>query len=174
RRAEYAQSLVSTFVQSARDASLGDASASLRASELVAAVQQEYPFDAGEEAWLSTELHADFALPGRRDLLYLVLCTLVKNALVALRSHAAQMPREPEVKITLTRAVPAPGLPEQPTICVRDNGPGIAPEVLNRLTLEPVTTRGECGGSGMGLLFCRRVMNALGGTIEVRSEVGQG
>ena len=174
RRAEYAQSLVSTFVQSARDASLGDASASLRASELVAAVQQEYPFDAGEEAWLSTELDADFALPGRRDLLYLVLCTLVKNALMALRSHAAQMPREPEVKIALTRAVPAPGLPEQPTICVRDNGPGIAPEVLKRLTLEPVTTRGECGGSGMGLLFCRRVMNALGGTIEVRSEVGLG
>jgi two-component system response regulator PhcR len=65
-------------------------------------------------------------------------------------------------------------LPEQATIGVRDNGPGIAPDVLKRLTLEPVTTRADCGGSGMGLLFCGRVMNALGGAIEVRSEPGQG
>jgi two-component system response regulator PhcR len=174
RRAEYAQALVSTFVQSARDASLGDSSASLRASELVAAVQQEYPFDAGEETLLSTEVEADFTLPGRRDLLYLVLCTLVKNALIALRSHAAKMPAPPQVKIALTRAVPAPGLPEQAAISVRDNGPGITREVLQRLTVEPVTTRADSGGSGMGLLFCRRVMNALGGGIDVRSEVGKG
>ncbi|MBA4264072.1 MAG: hybrid sensor histidine kinase/response regulator [Comamonadaceae bacterium] len=174
RRAEYAQSLVSTFVQSARDARLGDVSASLRASELVAAVQQEYPFEAGEETWLRTELDADFTLPGRRDLLYLVLCTLVKNALIALRSHADQMSVPPQVKIALARAAPAPGLPEQAAVAVRDNGPGIPPDVLKRLTLEPVTTRADGGGSGMGLLFCGRVMNALGGAIEVLSEVGHG
>lgn len=174
RRAEYAQSLVSTFVQSARDASLGNTSASLRASELVLAVQQEYPFEAGEESWLSAELASDFTLPGRRDLLYLVLCTLVKNALIALRSQATEKAIDPEVKIELKRVVPAPGLPEQATILVRDNGPGIAPEVLKRLTIEPVTTRAESGGNGMGLLFCQRVMSALGGAIEVRSEQGQG
>jgi two-component system response regulator PhcR len=174
RRAEYAQSLVSTFVQSARDASLGDASASLRASELVMAVQQEFPFEAGEEAWLSTDLRADFVLPGRRDLLYLVLCTLVKNALIALRSHAKPVVPSPEVQIALARAMPAPGQAEQAAIRVRDNGPGIPPEVLSRLTVEPVTTRADSGGNGMGLLFCSRVMYALGGNVVVRSEPGQG
>jgi two-component system response regulator PhcR len=174
RRAEYAQSLVSTFVQSARDASLGDASASLRASELVMAVQQEFPFEAGEEAWLSTDLRADFVLPGRRDLLYLVLCTLVKNALIALRSHTKPVAPSPEVQIALARAMPAPGQAEQAAIRVRDNGPGIPPEVLSRLTVEPVTTRADSGGNGMGLLFCSRVMNALGGNVVVRSEPGQG
>jgi two-component system response regulator PhcR len=37
-----------------------------------------------------------------------------------------------------------------------------------------VTTRADAGGSGMGLLFCRRVMTTLGGSIDVRSEPGQG
>ncbi|WP_332741684.1 hybrid sensor histidine kinase/response regulator [Hydrogenophaga sp.] len=171
RRAEYAQSLVSTFVQTARDASRGDASASLRASELVRAVQEEYPFEAGEADWLSAELAPDFTLPGRRDLLYLVLCTLVKNALIALR---AQPPQRPEVRIALDRVAMLPGLSPQAALRVSDNGPGIPPEVLNRLTREPVTTRAESGGSGMGLLFCQRVMTTLGGDIAVQSTLGQG
>jgi two-component system response regulator PhcR len=171
RRAEYAQSLVSTFVQTARDASRGDSSASLRASELVCAVHDEYPFDAGESGWLSVELEPDFTLPGRRDLLYLVLCTLVKNALIALRGDP---PAQPRVHIALQRMAMVPGLNPQPAVRVIDNGPGIAPEVLQRLTREPVTTRAESGGSGMGLLFCQRVMTTLGGEIAVHSIQGQG
>lgn len=171
RRADYAQSLVSTFVLTARDAYRRDASESLLASDLVGAVRDEYPFDGDEAQWLTCDLAADFRLPGRRDLLYLVLCTLVKNALLALRSD---LPGQPGVLIALMRAVPAPGLPEQPAICVSDNGPGVPPDVLQRLTKEPVTTRADAGGSGMGLLFCRRVMTTLGGSIDVRSEPGQG
>jgi two-component system response regulator PhcR len=171
RRADYAQSLVSTFVQTARDACRSDAPLSLLASDLVAAVRDEYPFDPGEASWLSCDLAADFRLPGRRDLLYLVLCTLVKNALLALRSA---LPDDPRVCIALGAAAPAPGLPEQSVIRVSDNGPGIVPEVLQRLTREPVTTRADAGGSGMGLVFCRRVMGSLGGTVDVRSMPGQG
>ena len=171
RRAEYAQSLVSTFVQTARDASQGDTSASLLASELVHAVQDEYPFESNESSWLSAYLSADFTLPGRRDLLYLVLCTLVKNALIALR---AQPPQQPEVCITLDRVALAAGLSPQPAVRVSDNGPGIAPEVLRRLTRESVTTRADSGGTGMGLLFCQRVMSSLGGDITVHSTLGQG
>ena len=171
RRADYAQSLVSTFVQTARDAYLPDATVSLRASDLVGAVRDEYPFDGDEAQWLACDVAADFSLPGRRDLLYLVLCTLVKNALLALRSDR---PEHPHVGVRLTRAAPAPGLPEQPALEVSDNGPGIPPEVLPRLTREPLTTRAEAGGSGMGLLFCHRVMSSLGGSVELCSTPGQG
>lgn len=171
RRADYAQSLVSTFVQTARDAYRSGEPASLQASDLLRAMQDEYPFDADEATWLSCDMAADFTLPGRRDLLYLVVCTLVKNALQALRSD---LPAQPRVSVDLTRAAPAPGLPEQPSICVADNGPGIPTGVLARLTREPVTTRGQSGGSGMGLLFCQRVMTSLGGSVGVWSEPGQG
>ena len=61
------------------------------------------------------------------------------------------------------------GTPDRAVIEISDNGPGIAPEVLARLTREPVTTRSASGGSGMGLVFCQRVMASVGGTVEVRS-----
>lgn len=171
RRAEYAQSLVSTFVQTARDAYHPDSSPTLRARDLVQAVHDEYPFDNDEAQWLTSDLEADFVLPGRRDLLYLVLCTLVKNAMLALRPAP---PAQPNVHVVLGREAPSPGLPVQAAIHVRDNGPGIPPDVLGRLTLEPLTTRAHAGGSGMGLIFCRRVMTSLGGAIAVRSVHGQG
>jgi two-component system response regulator PhcR len=171
RRAEYAQSLVSTFVQTARDAYHPDTSPSLRASDLVQAVRDEFPFDHDEARWLSSDVAADFVLPGRRDLLYLVLCTLVKNATLALRPDP---PLQPRVHVWLGREAPAPGLPVQAAIHVSDNGPGISPDVLKRLTFEPTTTRANAGGSGMGLVFCRRVMTSLGGSIVVKSEAGQG
>ena len=57
---------------------------------------------------------------------------------------------------------------------ISDNGPGIAPEILARLTREPVTTRANAGGNGMGLMFCNRVMQSLGGEILVESPPGQG
>jgi two-component system response regulator PhcR len=68
RRADYAQSLVSTFVQSARDAYQTGAPVGLLASELVVAARDEYPFDGDEAQWLVCDALADFSLPGRRDL----------------------------------------------------------------------------------------------------------
>jgi len=171
RRTDYAQSLVSTFVQTARDATRGVSPAPLRASDLLQAVHRDYPFDAGEAHWLSSDLAADFDLPGRRDLLFLVLCTLLKNALIALR---AAPPPEPRVTLALRRLAPAPGLGEQPAIVVFDNGPGIAPHMLHKLTRESVTTRAESGGTGMGLVFCQRVMTSLGGSVSIASELGMG
>ena len=172
RRTAYAMSLVATFVQSARDAYPGSAPAQLKASQLVSTLLNDYPFENDERAWVSCDLRGDFELPGQRDLLYLVLCTLTKNAMLALRGGA-----QPRLHITLETIADAPaGVHIGPTSAIRfaDNGPGIAPEILSRLTHEPVTTRAHQGGSGMGLLFCRRVVQSMGGQIEVSSGPGAG
>ena len=168
RRTLYALSLVATFVQSARDAYPGAAPAPLRASRLVSALLDEYPFEGDERAWVSCDLAADFELPGQPDLLYLVLCSLTKNALLALRGGP-----HPSLHITLEQTS-APDGALQSIIRFTDNGPGIAPEIFARLTREPVTTRAAQGGSGMGLLFCRRVVQSMGGLMEVQSELGRG
>ena len=167
RRALYCQSLVATFVQSARDAYPGAAPQTVSASGLLGALLDEYPFEDRERRWVEAELRHDFRLPGRRDLLYLVMCTLTKNAILALRETTG--PR-------LHVAVDSVAGPGQPRGFIRfiDNGPGIAPEVLARLTREPVTTRAASGGNGMGLMFCQRVMQAAGGQIRVKSILGEG
>jgi two-component system response regulator PhcR len=166
RRALYCQSLVSTFVQSARDAYPGSEPQSVKAESLVSALIDEFPFEENERSSVEAAIDQDFLLPGRRDLLYLVLCTLTKNALIALRGTAG-----PRLRIEIGREdTPS----ARPYIRFIDNGPGIAPEVLAKLTREPVTTRADSGGNGMGLMFCQRVMLSMGGSIDIRSTLGRG
>ena len=168
RRALYCQSLIATFVQSARDAYPGAVAQVVSASSLVTSLLDEFPFEDDERSWVSSRADDDFLLPGRRDLLYLVLCTLTKNALQALRGSA-----QPALQIELGRGDPLIR-PARPWLRFADNGPGIAPDILARLTHEPVTTRAQSGGNGMGLMFCRRVVQSIGGSIEITSESGRG
>jgi two-component system response regulator PhcR len=167
RRALYCQSLVSTFVQSARDAYPGAPMQTFSAAGLVEALLDEFPFEENERSWVSSDAAGDFRLPGRRDLLYLVLCTLTKNALLALRGSA-----QPRLSVRLGVEPAADG--GRSWIRFTDSGPGIAPEVLAKLTREPITTRAQSGGNGMGLMFCQRVMQSISGSIEIRSTLGQG
>ena len=172
RRADYAQSLVTSFVNTARDAYRPESPDRLTAAELVRAMAADYPFDDGERERLCMALDADFELPARqRDLLYLVLCTLVKNALQAQHGQAEPPPR---IEVSLGRASAPGGGAERPVLVVADNGPGIPPGLQSRLTREPVASRPGSGGTGMGLLFCRRVMAAFDGDITVRDTPGGG
>jgi two-component system response regulator PhcR len=166
RRALYCQSLVSTFVQSARDAYPGSTPQSVTARSLVEALMDEFPFEDHERSHVSSEIHQDFNLPGRRDLLYLVLCTLAKNAMQAMRGL-------PDSRLLVEVGV-EPDRARRPWMRFADNGPGIPPDVLAKLLREPITTKGPTGGSGMGLMFCQRVMQSMGGSIEIDSEVGRG
>ncbi|TAM38562.1 MAG: HAMP domain-containing histidine kinase [Burkholderiaceae bacterium] len=168
RSAMYCQSLVSAFVRSARDAYPGVIEQTATASNLAQALLKEFPFEREERGWVSCEVESDFALPGQRDLLFLVLSTLTKNALQALQDCPA-----PRLQIVLGREPGAAGR-ARPWIRFIDNGHGIEPEVLAKLTREPVTTRAQSGGNGMGLMFCRRVLQSLGGSIELNSEPGHG
>lgn len=169
RRAAYTQSLVATFVQTAREAAVNALPLTLKASKLLATVVNEYPFEEGQTHCLQVDVVQDFNLPGRQDLIYLVLCTLIKNALQAMQRHQRG---GAEIILRLGRCSVAPGVALQPVVQVIDNGPGIAEDVLSRVTRVPVPS--GSGGSGMGLLFCQRVMTSLGGSIEVQSVVGSG
>lgn len=63
---------------------------------------------------------------------------------------------------------------EQIVIEVRDNGCGMAPELVKRIFDPFFTTREPGGGAGLGLAVCHGIVTSLGGDIEARSREGQG
>jgi len=59
-------------------------------------------------------------------------------------------------------------------VCVSDNGSGIPVEIQGRLFHAFVTGSTQKRGSGLGLAFCRLVVEVHGGRIWAESEPGQG
>jgi signal transduction histidine kinase len=63
-------------------------------------------------------------------------------------------------------------------ISVRDHGPGIPPAEQARIFREfyraPEAYRSGVEGTGLGLALVKRHIEALGGTVEVASTVGEG
>jgi len=55
-----------------------------------------------------------------------------------------------------------------------DNGPGIAPENLDKVFDPFFSTRTERGGTGLGLSACHGIVTEHGGRIYVRSKLGKG
>jgi two-component system, LuxR family, sensor kinase FixL len=83
-----------------------------------------------------------------------VLLNLVRNAVEAMEHSARQ-------ELTIgTRAIPKHGMAE---VIVADTGPGIAPEVADRLFQPFVTTKAT--GMGLGLSICREIVEAHHGRL---------
>ena len=59
-------------------------------------------------------------------------------------------------------------------VSVKDNGPGIPPDVVQKLFTPFFSTKGPGRGVGLGLTITRRVVQSLGGNLTVTSTVGQG
>jgi signal transduction histidine kinase len=59
-------------------------------------------------------------------------------------------------------------------VSVKDNGPGIKPEDRARLFTPFFTTKGPGRGMGMGLTIAWRVVQSLGGTLDIDGSPGHG
>jgi signal transduction histidine kinase len=63
---------------------------------------------------------------------------------------------------------------EQPSVRVMigDSGPGIKPEILEKIFTPFFTTKTQ--GTGLGLAICRQLIEQQGGTLDIKSRVGEG
>ena len=160
--ARYCLSVLSSFVESVKRASVVPAArlANGSAQQMVTALLGVYPLTPQQRNIIEVAVQGDFTVRASPNCVALVLASLLSNALRALQEHP-----EPRIRITV-------GVADRPYIIVEDNGPGIAPALLNRLLLDPVSMHGSEGGSGWGLIFCNRVMQSFGGHLRVQSEQG--
>ncbi len=134
----------------------------LSAEQCVLKSLDEYAYDSpAARERVRLEVNGDFSFLGDRTAFELVVFNLLKNALYYLPLHPYM-----EVCVNVNGRMPTP------CIVVRDNGPGIAPDVMPRL-FEEFHTAGKAGGTGLGLSFCRRTLREWGGDIQCRSELGR-
>ena len=108
---------------------------------------------------------------GSRDQLIQVFLNLVKNAAEAIGEDSIDgeiiltTAYRPGVRLRTAPSAEPVGLPLE--ICVRDNGPGIAPEIAGNLFDPFVTTKSP--GSGLGLALVAKLIGDHGGIIECES-----
>ncbi len=165
--AQYCLAVLSSFLQSVRN-SAGSTPArhepgtEVSAGALVASLLDTYPFTGDQRNWVQVEMHGDFPVQTLPNCVALVLSSVMSNALRALG----------DVGAPLLRFVVVSKPRQEIRIC--DNGPGIPPEVMDRLLVDPVTTHAGAGGSGLGMIFCNRVMQSFGGGIRIASASGAG
>ena len=127
---------------------LGDALESVLATYAPAFQEQGVTVD-----W-SRRPGACLGVQGDRDLIEQGLGNLFRNSLQALQDQPA-----PRVVFTL-------GDTESGRVWLRieDNGPGIAPEIREKLFTPYLTTRAQ--GTGLGLSFIKKILEDHGGTIS--------
>ena len=95
-----------------------------------------------------------------------VVINLVQNAIDAMSGKRYPEGDGPSIRIT--------GRDQGRTSVIRfrDNGPGLAPEVLDRM-FEPFYTTKDVGvGMGLGLSICHRIVTSHGGSIRVETGIG--
>ena len=56
---------------------------------------------------------------------------------------------------------------------IEDTGPGIAPEMADKL-FQPFATHGKAKGTGLGLNICKKIVEDHGGKISARGQPGRG
>jgi len=100
-----------------------------------------------------------------------VLFNLMRNALEAMADEAAAdgggMPRRRELVVTASMAGHA-----MVEVAVADAGPGLTPEVAERLFEPFVSTKPD--GMGVGLSICRTIVEAHGGRLWAEDNPGGG
>jgi len=137
------------------------------ASEVVASALRFLSNELKEKVVIEQHLLDHQTVHANKNKLIHVFVNLIQNSLDALRSKPFNNGEKPTVWIE--------GRQENGLSCliVRDNGPGIAAEHLDKI-FDPFFTTKEVGeGMGLGLSICYRIMQESQGRISVRTEEGK-
>ena len=119
-----------------------------------------------ENVAMEVDLPEDLVVRGQKTQLMHVFINLLNNAGLALRDGPVHGP--PLITVR------GSAVDEMVTVEVADNGPGVAPEIMNRVFEPFFTTRDVGAGMGMGLSICHTIMESHQGSIRVGNRAGGG
>ncbi len=139
----------------------------LSARQLVSKVLEDYPFGSKRERQcVQVVLHSDFWFHGSQRQFVQVLNNLIKNALYSLKSAQSRYGKgDLHIEIGTRDALGR--------IKISDRGVGINASQI-KLIFEPFFSTANETGHGLGLAFCKQVVEAAQGTIMVHSEPAMG
>lgn len=139
----------------------------IMAAELVQDTVAHYPYRSSRERdCVQVDVQVDFCFVGSRALFGQVLSNLIKNALHSLAAvGTAPQPGDLRIDVGLHR--------DKGRMAVSDAGVGIPYEKQSRI-FEPFYSTQSGAGSGLGLTFCKNVVESADGQLSVHSEPANG
>jgi two-component system CAI-1 autoinducer sensor kinase/phosphatase CqsS len=154
---------IDTQIANARLQQLPQPSELVAAGEVVTRVVAGFPYRTSREReCVQTVIHQDFRFISSHALFSQVLDNLIKNALHSLAAANSQTrPGDLRIEVGVVHG--------KGRITLTDNGTGIAPQLLPRI-FEPFFSTDSGTGHGLGLAFCRRVVQSARGSIRVKSQ----
>ena len=150
-------SMIDMILQNIRDEEIDKTTfTNLSIASVVKSAIKEFAFESEEQKDLvNVDLENDFIFRGNETLMIFVLFNLLKNSLYY----------KAKINIWLDA--------DKKCLYFKDNGVGIPKDKLESI-FDNFFTSNKKGGTGLGLPFCKRVMQAFGGDIACTSIEGQG
>lgn len=131
------------------------------AQDLFRQAVDSYPFKSNELGLTSIDTSEDFLCRCSPMLMIYVLYNLLRNALYAIAANG-----EGAIRLSVERRAGTL------VMIVRDTGTGVPEHIRDRLFDDFFTTKQGGSGNGIGLSFCKRAIDRMGGSIECQSEFG--
>jgi len=105
-----------------------------------------------------------------------VILNLITNAFYAVNEKKQQQPEgyEPTVSVSTKLILPPSGGSRGVLISVKDNGPGIPQNIVDKIFQPFFTTKPTGSGTGLGLSLSYDIVKAHGGELNVETKEGEG
>lgn len=137
------------------------------ATEVVASALRFLSNEMKERVRIEQKLGPQFVVRANKNKLIHVFVNLVQNSLDALRDKPFPDGEKPTIWIESRDEA------EAAVLIIRDNGPGISREHVDKIFDPFYTTKDVGAGMGLGLSICYRIMQECKGKISVRTEPGK-
>lgn len=154
------KSIISTILMNIRDDIPKNSLVACSITECLMEALMKYPFVEGERNFIEVRVLKDFIINTDKIYFVQIFTNLIKNSLYYVKYKS-----NPKVVVSINEMI------NHKKITFYDNGMGIDQEILIHV-FKPFFSK-RAGGAGIGLTFCKMIVEGLGGHIMCKSVKGE-